>query len=64
MATQPAENGATTPFQSLPLIPAVRRPQNASQPTKAQGRAEAIRIAKAKITRRSSLRKQRQAQRS
>jgi hypothetical protein len=64
MTIQPAENGAILPSQSLPLIPTVRQSKKAPQPTTEQGRAEAIRVAKAKLSRRSSLRKQRDAQKT
>jgi hypothetical protein len=45
----------------LPMMPTGRRLKEAPQPKKKRTRTEAVRVAKAKITRRNSLRKQREA---
>jgi hypothetical protein len=50
------------PTQALPMMPMVGKPMKAPQPKKQPTRTEAVRAAKAKITRRESLRKQRDAQ--
>ena len=60
MSVQPVEHGSITPMQSQPM-----RSQTNQKPkkalTKQNSRADAVRIAKAKISRRGSLSKQRQA---
>jgi hypothetical protein len=61
MRTQPIENGATMPTQVLPIMPTVGEKKKAPQPKKEPTRMEAIRSAKARMSRRSSLQKQRQA---
>jgi hypothetical protein len=61
MRMQPIERGSIMPTQVLPLMPAVGEQRKAPQPKEPPSRAEAIRAAKARITRRSSLQKQREA---
>ncbi|MDO8397468.1 MAG: hypothetical protein Q7T45_06580 [Bradyrhizobium sp.] len=59
MSVQPVEHGSITPMQSRPMSSGTtKKPKKAS---KKQSRADAVRIAKAKISRRGSLNKQRQA---
>jgi len=62
MRTQPTQNGSTMPTQVLPMMPTVgeqrKTPQSKQKPT----RTEAVRAAQARITRRNSLRKQRDTQ--
>lgn len=60
MSVQPVEHGSITPMQSRPVTSEVtNKPKKASR--KQSSRADAVRIAKAKISRRGSLSKQRQA---
>jgi|HubBroStandDraft_5_1064220.scaffolds.fasta_scaffold102303_4 hypothetical protein len=61
MKTQPVEraSNATTPV--LPMMPTGQSSKNTPEPKKKRTRTEAVRVAKAKITRRNSLRKQREA---
>jgi hypothetical protein len=60
MSVQPVEHGSITPMQSRPVTSeATSKPKKASR--KQSSRADAVRIAKAKISRRGSLSKQRQA---
>ncbi|KJC50435.1 hypothetical protein UP09_05275 [Bradyrhizobium sp. LTSP885] len=59
MKTQPVENGSIMP--TLPMMPTVGEQRKTPQPKKEPSRMEAIRSAKARITRRSSLQKQREA---
>jgi hypothetical protein len=61
MRTQPIQNGSTMPTQVLPMMPTVGEQRKTPQPKKEPTRMEAIRAAKARITRRSSLQKQREA---
>jgi hypothetical protein len=61
MRMQPIERGSIMPTQVLPLMPAVGKQRKTPQPKKPPTRVEAIRAAKARITRRSSLQKQREA---
>jgi hypothetical protein len=61
MSTQPIERGSTMPTQVLPMMPTVGAQRKMPQPKKEPTRMEAIRVAKARITRRSSLQKQREA---
>jgi len=66
MGMQPAEHGLA-PTQMLPLMPAAKggTKHEAKRPTPAknqQTRKEAVRAVHARITRRNSLRKQRDAQ--
>jgi hypothetical protein len=63
MSTQPVGRGAIMPTQALPMMPTAGKATTAPQPKKQPTRTEAVRAAKAKITRRESLRKQRDAQR-
>jgi len=64
MSMQPADRSSTMPAPVLPAMPGsdhpVRRKAAAPEP---KSRTDAVRAAKAKITRRNSLRKQREAQR-
>jgi hypothetical protein len=71
MGTQPSEHAPTAPTQMLPMMPCAKReaeePQGlAKTPApekKLPTRSQAVRAALARITRRKSLRKQRDAQR-
>jgi hypothetical protein len=71
MGMQPPEGGPVAPTQMQPMMPAARgkatgetsRETKAAAPeTKQRTRMEAVRAALARITRRNSLRKQRDAQ--
>jgi len=63
MSLQPVEHGSITPMPSRPVISeANNKPKKAAR--KQSTRADAVRIAKAKISRRGSLSKQRQALKS
>jgi hypothetical protein len=67
MRMQPAEHGPTATTQMLPTMPAARTKtehETKPPPEKKQTRAEAVRTALARITRRNSLRKQRHAQKT
>src|SRR6185295_19987844 len=61
MSDQPGEHGSITLNQSPSEKPTIDRLPEAGR-TKQSARAEALRIAKAKITRRNSLQKQRKLQ--
>jgi hypothetical protein len=61
MSTQPVGRGAIMPTQALPMMPTAGKAMKAPEPKKQPTRTEAVRAAKAKITRRESLRKQRDA---
>ena len=61
MRTQPGERTSIMPTQVLPAMPAAGRKAVAAQPKQEPTRGEAVRVAKARITRRNSLRKQREA---
>jgi hypothetical protein len=61
MRTQPIERASIMPTQVLPMMPAAGKATKPSQPKQRPTRAEAVRAAKARITRRNSLRKQREA---
>jgi hypothetical protein len=61
MRTQTVSNGSTMPTPVLPMVPTARAQSKTPQPKKEPTRMEAIRAAKAKITRLSSLQKQREA---
>jgi hypothetical protein len=62
MRTQPIERASIMPTQVLPMMPTTgKKMKTGSQPNQKLTRAEAVRVAKAKITRRNSLRKQREA---
>jgi hypothetical protein len=60
MRTQPIERAPIFATPVLPIVPRVGKMKKA-QPKKKPTRAEDVRAAKAKITRRNSLRKQRKA---
>jgi len=69
MRVQPTEPGPAAPTQMLPMMPGTRRYQKsqaelAAPKEKRRSRAEAVRAALARMTRRKSLRKQREAQKS
>jgi hypothetical protein len=65
MGMQPVEHGPTTPTQTLPMMPGTKGKAKTPAPQKKpRTRAEAVRAALARITRRNSLRKQRDAQKS
>jgi hypothetical protein len=67
MRMQPAEHTPTASTQMLPTMPAARtetKEIKSPAPKKKQTRAEAVRAARARITRRNSLRKQRDAQKT
>ena len=66
MGIQPSCHGSTMPFPLQPVMPTlVGADAPVTLPPKAKlTRAEAVRIAKARIMRRNSLRKQRQAQKA
>jgi hypothetical protein len=60
MSVQPVAHGSITLMQSQPMVVVTgKKPKNVSK--KQSTRADAVRIAKAKISRRGSLSKQRQA---
>jgi hypothetical protein len=61
MTMQPLERGSM-PTQGLPRMPTVGKPAKTPQPKRQPTRIEAVRAAKARISRRNSLRKQRDAQ--
>jgi hypothetical protein len=61
MTTQPYERASNVPTPALPLMPAGGKSKEASPPKQNPTRADAMRVAKAKKTRRNSLRKQREA---
>lgn len=64
MVMQPVTHDLTAPTQMLPIVPTAGSEAKVSVPKKKQPtRTEAVLAAKAKITRRNSLRKQRDAQR-
>jgi hypothetical protein len=60
MRTQPIERAAIFATPVLPIVPKPGKAKKA-QPKQKPTRAEDVRAAKAKITRRNSLRKQREA---
>ena len=73
MGMQPAEHGPSAPTQMQPAMPAAKRgiKKEAAEESKspapekrARTRTEAVRAARARITRRKSLRKQRDAQKT
>jgi hypothetical protein len=59
MPTQPVEHASTTPTQGLPMMPSVGSIKEAPKPKQKPTRAQAIGVAKARITRRNSLLMQR-----
>lgn len=62
MTVQPMEHGSITPTQSQPMMPTTGKKPNTAFPKKQSARTDAVGIARARIMRRNSLRKQRQAQ--
>jgi hypothetical protein len=66
MRIQPSCHGSTMPFPLQPAMPApIAADNSVTPPSKSKlTRTEAVRIAKARIMRRNSLRKQRQAQKA
>jgi hypothetical protein len=65
MGIQPVERGPTAPTQMLPMMPGTQTAAKPPAPEKKQGtRADAMRAALARIARRNSLRKQRDALKS
>jgi hypothetical protein len=69
MGMQPLERGPSTPTQTLPMMPGARgetagKPKVPAPAKEPRSRTEAVRAALARITRRNSLRKQRDAQKS
>jgi hypothetical protein len=62
MSMQPLDRGSVMPTQGLPMMPSAGKAAKPPQPKQQPTRAEAVRAAKARITRRNSLRKQRDAQ--
>jgi hypothetical protein len=69
MGMQPVEHGPLAPTQMLPLMPGTKGEQGEEARTpapekKQRTRAEAVRAVLARITRRNSLRKQRDALKS
>jgi hypothetical protein len=63
MNTQPPQNVSTMATPAQPMMPAIGILTEGSSPKRKPTRIETLRAAKAKITRRNSLRKQRRAQR-
>jgi hypothetical protein len=61
MRNQPRGRTSILPIQTLPMMPTVGNVTNTPQPKQQPTRTEAVRAAKASITRRNSLRKQREA---
>jgi len=61
MRTQPVERASIRPTQVLPAMPTVGKTTKAPQSKQNPTRADAVRAAKARISRRNSLRKQRKA---
>jgi hypothetical protein len=73
MGMQPAEHGRSVPMQMLPAMPGAkgetkeetaRERKSPAPEKKPRTRTEAVRAARARITRRKSLRKQRDAQKT
>lgn len=62
MSVQPIEHGSITPTQLQPVMPTIGKEPKTASPKKQSTRTEAVRVAKARIMRRNSLRKQRQSQ--
>jgi hypothetical protein len=61
MRTQPIERASITPTPVLPMIPTAGKAQTSMRLKQKPTRADGVDVAKAKITRRNSLRKQRDA---
>jgi hypothetical protein len=59
---QPVEHSSIALNQRPPVVSMTSEHKKKPLPKKQQARMEAVRVAKARITRRNSLRKQRQAQ--
>jgi hypothetical protein len=63
MSVQPLGHGSIRPTQLQPMMPTIGDKPKKALPKKQSMRKEAVRVAKARIMRRDSLCKQRQAQR-
>jgi hypothetical protein len=61
MRTQPIERASIMPTPVLPMMPTAGKARTTTEPKQRLSRADEVRVAKAKITRRNSLRKQRDA---
>ena len=61
MRTQPIERPSIMPTPVLPMMPTAGKAKTSMKRKPKSTRADGIRVAKAKITRRNSLRKQRDA---
>jgi hypothetical protein len=61
MRTQPGERTSIVPTQVLPEMPNTRNTARAAPPKQEPTRNDAVRAAKARISRRNSLHKQREA---
>jgi hypothetical protein len=64
MITQPMERAGSVATPVLPMMPAAGKLKKPAQPKLQPTRKDGVRVAKAKISRRNSLRKQREALRS
>jgi hypothetical protein len=62
MSMQPVVHGSTMQAPVLPPMPGSNAAEHSGAPKAKPTRTDAVRAAKARITRRNSLRKQRQAQ--
>jgi hypothetical protein len=62
MSVQPVEHSSTAPNQTSATAPTIGEDRRTPLPKKQQARMDAVRAAKARIMRRNSLKKQRQAQ--
>ena len=61
MRTQPIEHTSMMPTQVLPMMPTVGKVTKTPEPKQRPTRTEAVHAAKARISRRKSLRTQREA---
>ena len=61
MRTQPIERTSIIATPVLPMMPTAGKVKKAPKPKQKPARIDGVRVAKAKITRRNSLRKQRDA---
>jgi hypothetical protein len=61
MKMQPRDRASTMPIPVLPRMPAADATSELAPAKERPTRVEAMRVAKARVTRRSSLRKQREA---
>jgi hypothetical protein len=61
MRTQPIERASIIATPVLPMMPTAGKVKKAPQSKQKPTRTDGVRVAKAKITRRNSLRKQREA---